>query len=81
MVAFGAASDADDAAARVMPRSELQSQYETGVLDMCRMVFAYQWGRADFATPSHNKNAYNKSLKNAAWLARRCDALLKGRGA
>jgi len=81
LVAFGAAADADDAAARVMPRSELQSQYETGVLDMCRMVFAYQWGRADFATPSHNKNAYNKSLKNAAWLVRRCDALLKGRGA
>ena len=36
----GAAADADDAAPRVMPRSELQSQYETGVLDVCRMVFA-----------------------------------------
>ncbi|KAL1507956.1 hypothetical protein AB1Y20_007560 [Prymnesium parvum] len=59
------------------PRELLQEQYETGLLDMCRLVFGYQWSRADFESESLNKNSYNKSLRSAVWLAARCDALLR----
>ena len=48
---------------------------------MCRLVFAYQWSRAKFGLPNLNRNSYNKELRSAAWLAARCDALLRKRGA
>ena len=56
-------------------------QYETAVLDMGRLVFAYQWSRADFGVPALNRNSYNKDVRSAAWLATRCDALLNKRHA
>jgi hypothetical protein len=82
LVEFGAAADAADAASRLLTRDELQAQYEAALLDMCRLVFAYQWSRAKFGEPkpSLNKNAYNKHLANAVWLAARCDRLLARRG-
>ena len=45
-----------------------------------RMVFAYQWSRADFSKPVLNRNSYNKQLSAACWLVARCDALLAARG-
>ena len=47
----------------------------------CRLVFAYQWSRATFGVASLNKNSYNKDVRSAVWLAVRCDALLRKRGA
>ena len=64
----------------LMTREELQSQYEVGLLDTARVAFGYQWQRASFdgvdEAKSLNRNAYNKNLKCAAWLVRRCDELL-----
>jgi 3'-phosphoadenosine 5'-phosphosulfate (PAPS) 3'-phosphatase len=76
---FGAATSAADAAARLLSRTDLQAQYENGLLDTCRIVFSYQWSRASFGKPSLNKNAYNKELRSAVWLTARCNALLTGR--
>ena len=66
--------------ATLLPRATLQEQYEAAVLDMGRLVFAYQWGRARLGVDNLNRNAYNKSLRNAVWLAARVDALLAARG-
>ncbi len=81
----GAAASVEEAAA-TWTREEVQNQYEAAVLDMCRVVFGYQWVRVK-ASPetlaanfdSMNRNSYNKSLPNAMWLVRECDALLKKR--
>lgn len=67
-------------------RDEFQADYETAVLDTCRLVFAYQWNRIG-ASPetlskfkdSAGRNAYNKNLPNALWLVGRCDQILKNR--
>ena len=80
LVRAGAAASADDARRRLLPRETLQAQYEAAVLDMGRLVFGYQWSRASLGTPSLNRNSYNKSLRNAVWLARRVDELLRARG-
>ena len=80
MVETGVAETALDASTRVFPRAALQAQYETACLDMCRLVFAYQWSRARFGQPNLNRNSYNKSLRSAVWLTARCDALLRARG-
>lgn len=77
---FGAAESAADAAARLLPRPTLQQQYESALLDMGRLVFAYQWSRANFGAPAPNKNSYNKYMQTAVWLTVRCDALLRARG-
>ena len=61
-------------------RETFQQQYESGVLDMCRVVFAHQWGRAKFGEANLNRNAYNKLMPSAVWLVVRCDAILKARG-
>ena len=49
-------------------------------------VFSYQWTRVkaspaslEAAASNQNKNSYNKSVRNALWLVRRCDELLKAR--
>ena len=80
LVASGAAAGAADAAARVLPRSTLQAQYEAALLDMGRLVFAYQITRANFGVAALNRNAYNKELSSAVWLAKRVDGLLAARG-
>jgi 3'-phosphoadenosine 5'-phosphosulfate (PAPS) 3'-phosphatase/thiamine kinase-like enzyme len=61
-------------------------QYETAILDMCRLVIAYAWSRfepvtnkKDYARTA-NKNSYNKSLPNAVWLMNRCHEILTKRG-
>ena len=51
----------------------------------CVRVCGLQWSRADLfdeakARASPNKNAYNKHLGSAVWLAARVDAILKSRG-
>jgi len=76
---FGVAANAEDAATRIISRAQLQEQYEVAVLDTCRLVFGYQWSRADFGRDALNRNSYNKSLQSALWLTARCDALLKER--
>lgn len=85
LAANGAAASVEDAAAR-WTRAEVQKQYESCLLDMCRVVFGYQWVRVK-ASPetlkknekSMGRNSYNKSLPNAMWLVRECDRLLKAR--
>jgi len=57
-------------------RAQFQAQYVAAILDMGRIVLAYQWSRADFETPSLNRNGYNKDVRCAAWLAARCDRAL-----
>lgn len=87
LAANGAAASVEDAAAR-WTRAALQTQYESCLLDMCRVVFGYQWVRVK-ASPetlaknasSMGRNSYNKSLPNAMWLVRECDTLLKARKA
>ena len=66
---------------------ELVHQYETGLLDICRIVFAYHWGRIPASpmvfTPERRSMlapcAYNKDTEVARWLVARCDALLRKR--
>ena len=85
LVANGAAASMDEAEA-TWTREEIQTQYESAILDLCRVVFGYQWVRVK-ASPetllknkdSMGKNSYNKSLPNAMWLVHECDALLKRR--
>jgi 3'-phosphoadenosine 5'-phosphosulfate (PAPS) 3'-phosphatase len=63
-------------------------QYETGVLDLCRLVIAYAWTRFEQVNDGDsvgkartmNKNSYNKSISNVVWLMSRCDGILKSRG-
>lgn len=63
-------------------------QYETAVLDMCRLVIAYAWSRFEpidkndkaGCARTANKNSYNKSMPNVIWLMSRCDEILKSRG-
>jgi len=57
----------------------LQAQYESSLLDMGRLVFAYQWSRANFGAAALNRNSYNKDIRSAVWLAKRCDELLRKR--
>lgn len=73
---FGAAKDAADAASRVAPRAVWQAQYDAAMLDMGRLVFAYQWSRAKLGQPALNRNSYNKDVTCAAWLLAKCDAAL-----
>ena len=76
----GAAPSAEEAASSLLPRAVLQGQYEAAVLDMGRLVFSYQWSRADFSKESLNRNSYNKNARSAAWLTRRVEELLAARG-
>jgi 3'-phosphoadenosine 5'-phosphosulfate (PAPS) 3'-phosphatase/thiamine kinase-like enzyme len=61
-------------------------QYETAILDMCRLVIAYAWSRFEPVTDEKdysrtaNKNSYNKSLPNVVWLMNRCHEILTKRG-
>eukprot|EP00622_Pseudochattonella_farcimen_P005377 FR740978.1.p1 GENE.FR740978.1~~FR740978.1.p1 ORF type:complete len:164 (+),score=21.74 FR740978.1:411-902(+) len=86
MAAFGVAGDVGEAQT-LFPREVLQEQYETAVLDMCRLVFSYQWTRVK-ASPeelaanadSFNPNAYNKNLDAAIWLVAKCEKVMREKG-
>ena len=87
LVEYGVYSSADDAVQN-FSYELFKKQYETGVLDMCRLVIAYAWARfepvdkddAAGCARTMNKNSYNKSLPNVVWLMSRCDQILKSRG-
>lgn len=81
LVEFGAAPSAAAAASDLLPRDTLQAQFDAAMLDMARLVFSYQWSRANFSSAPLNRNSYNKSWQCALWLVRRCDALLTEREA
>lgn len=67
--------------------AELESQYESGLLDICRIAFAYHWERIPASpqvfTPERKAMlgpcAYNKDADVARWLVARCDFLLSKR--
>ena len=67
LAANGAAASVEEAAA-TWTREEVQKQYEAAVMDMCRVVFGYQWVRVK-ASPetlaanfdSMNRNSYNRA--------------------
>jgi hypothetical protein len=86
-VANGAAGSEEEAR-RTWPFEEASAQYDAAILDFSRVVFGYQWVRVGAspaslaaAADSYNKNSYNKSLPNAMWLVRECDAALRRRRA
>ena len=86
-VANGAAGSLEEAR-RTWPFEEASAQYDAALLDFSRVVFGYQWVRVGAspaslaaAADSYNKNSYNKSLPNAMWLVRECDAALRRRRA
>lgn len=80
--AFRSIADADDN----FGYTTFFEQYQTGVLDMCRLVIAYAWSRFEPVdnekghARTMNKNSYNKSMPNVIWLMSRCDEILKSRG-
>ncbi|KAL7544231.1 hypothetical protein ACHAWF_016692 [Thalassiosira exigua] len=88
LVEFGAFEDA--AAAREgYDRATFAEQYETAILDHCRLVIAYTWKRfepvdddddLEGRARTFNKNSYNKSTSNVVWLMDRCDGILRSRG-
>jgi hypothetical protein len=81
LVRYGVTTSIEEAKTRLFPRAVLQQQYETALLDICRMVFAYAWQRwkeeSEPTKESFNRNAYNKSLDSALWLICRCHLLLE----
>ena len=86
LVEYGACATPEDALEHFSWELFLE-QYETGVLDICRLVIAYTWSRFDLPTEGEdgyartfNTNSYNKSLANVVWLTSRCDEILKSRG-
>ena len=86
-VSNGAAGSLEEAR-RTWPFEEALAQYDEAILDFSRVVFGYQWVRVGAspatlaaAADSYNKNSYNKSLPNAMWLVRECDAALRRRRA
>ena len=64
----------------MLPRSMLQA-HEAALLDMGRLVFAYQITRATFGVAALNRNAYNKELSSAVWLAKRPSGWMAARRA
>ncbi|KAL9184503.1 hypothetical protein ACHAXT_012473 [Thalassiosira profunda] len=87
LIAYGAFSSLDEAA-KGFEFDTFIDQYETAVLDMCRLVIAYAWSRFEPVDPEDeegcartaNKNSYNKSTPNVVFLMSRCDEILKSRG-
>jgi len=87
LVEYGVYPSADDAVEN-FSYELFMKQYETGVLDMCRLVIAYAWTRFEpvdkddtvGCARTMNKNSYNKSLPNVVWLMCRCDEIMKSRG-
>jgi len=87
LVEYGAFRSAEDAIKNFSWETFLE-QYETGVLDMCRLVIAYTWARWDpvekddvvGCNRTMNKNSYSKAIPNVVWLMSKCDEILKSRG-
>jgi hypothetical protein len=87
LVEYGAFKSTDEVASH-FSYSTFIGQYETGVLDLCRLVIAYAWTRFEQVDDNDsigkartmNKNSYNKSITNVVWLMSRCDTILKSRG-
>ena len=87
LVEYGAVKSSEEAYEHFGYETFL-NQYETGVLDLCRLVMAYAWTRfeevddddVDGRKRTMNKNSYNKSIKNVVWLMSRCDGILQSRG-
>ena len=77
----GAGRAAGDAAEIL---ESFDDQFDAGVVDIARLVFAYQWPRID-ASPANlrahahvaARNSYNKNVDNAVWLVARADAALR----
>jgi hypothetical protein len=80
MIEFGVASSVEQVLSSVFPREVLQKQYEVGLLDICRLVFAYAWRRFKMeespTVESLNRNSYNKSIDSVVWLVARCHLIL-----
>lgn len=87
LVEYGAFSTMDDAVQNFSYDTFIE-QYETGVLDICRLMIAYAWERFERVdeddetgrTRTMNKTSYNKSVPTVVWLLSRCDEILKSRG-
>ena len=88
LVEYGAFTTSEDAR-KGYSYEVFTHQYETAVLDLCRLIIAYTWDRFEFPVEkgdkegcarTMNKTSYNKSIPNAVWLMSRCDEILKSRG-
>lgn len=88
LVEYGAYKSPKDVL-QSFPYATFVEQYETAVLDGCRLIIAYTWDRFTEPVDRHdeegcartmNKTSYNKSVSNAVWLMSRCDNILKSRG-
>lgn len=88
LVEYGAFASVDDAR-RGYSYEVFAGQYETAVLDLCRLIIAYTWDRFDQPAEkgdeaacalTMNKTSYNKSIPTAIWLMSKCDEILKARG-
>lgn len=88
LVEYGAYSSADEAIEEYSYETFMEG-YDTGVLDIVRLVIAYTWARfedavekedAEGCAKTMNKTSYNKSIPNVIWLMSRCDEILKSRG-
>lgn len=87
LVEYGAYESVDEAIEQYSVDT-FTVQYETAVLDMCRLVIAYAWSRFEpvdkddeaGCARTMNKNSYNKSMPNVVWLMSKCDSILKSRG-
>ena len=85
LVKFGAYQDKETAQSAYSYEIFLE-QYETGIMDMCRLVIPYAWSRFEPVDNEKdhgrtmNKNSYNKSMDNVIWLLSRCDGILTKRG-
>jgi len=88
LVKYGAYSTIEEAMEKYSYDTFME-QYDTGVLDICRLIIAYTWARFEYAVEKEdedlcaktmNKTSYNKSIPNVIWLMSRCDEILKSRG-
>mmetsp|Transcript_1488 Transcript_1488/g.2310 ORF Transcript_1488/g.2310 Transcript_1488/m.2310 type:complete len:518 (+) Transcript_1488:183-1736(+) len=88
LVKFGAVETAEDAL-KHFSYETFMDQYDTAVLDICRLMIAYTWSRFDepvekddapACARTMNKTSYNKSIPNIVWLLGRCDEIMKSRG-
>ena len=74
-----------DEAEATWTREEIQTQYESAILDLCRVVFGYQWVRVKAFRDApqkqrfHGEELVQQESPNAMWLVHECDALLKRR--
>jgi thiamine kinase-like enzyme len=89
LVEYGAYNSSPEEAMQNFSYEIFYQQYETAVLDLCRLIIAYTWARftepverddEDGCLRTMNKTSYNKCVANAVYLMSRCDAILRARG-